>query len=172
MYIILNIILTLEGGKTGSDHTPCPIADPGSMLSTIRHRVKLGLHHPLQKPNVPRPSLELSPVVDVIHSDGSAASGSYPPGAGAASGGSESSFNAQKGAVSFMQRIRTLTPSQQAADPEGPATPQQSQQRVPGERGSGPQGSEVYGPAQVVDRLVPCYRRQAFLKLTYIDICL
>ena len=112
---------------------PCPIAEPGSMLTTIRHRVKLGLH-PLQKPSISRPSLEASPVVDIIHSDGSAASGSYPPGAGAA-GGSESSFNAQKGAVSFMQRIRTLAPSQQAADPpEGPATPLPQQHRVPGEQ--------------------------------------
>ena len=124
------------------------------MLTTIRHRVKLGLHHPLQKPNVSRPSFELSPVVDVIHSDGSAASGSYPPGADAASGGSESSFNAQKGAVSFMQRIRTLTPSQQAADPpEGPAPPPQQQQRVPGEQG------RFMG----LPRVVACYCHQAFL---------
>ena len=69
--------------------------------------------------------------MDGIRSDGSAASSSYPPGGGG--GGSESSFNAQKGAVSFMQRIRTLAPSQQADPPEAPATPQQ-QQRVPGER--------------------------------------
>ena len=103
------------------------------MLSSIRHRVKLGMH-PLPKPTLglSRPSLEPSPTVDgIIHSDGSAASSSYPPGGGG--GGSESSFNAQKGAVSFMQRIRTLAPSQQADPPEAPATSQQ-QQRVPGER--------------------------------------
>ena len=102
------------------------------MLSSIRHRVKLGMH-PLPKPTpgLSRPSLEPSPTMDGIRSDGSAASSSYPPGGGG--GGSESSFNAQKGMVSFMQRIRTLAPSQQADPPEAPATPQQ-QQRVPGER--------------------------------------
>ena len=100
------------------------------MLSSIRQRVTSGLQHqpPKAPPSFgPRPSIDLSQtVLGRTESGDSAASlpGTSPP--------SEGPLTAQKGAASFMHRMRTLpllAPSQSELQEASSA----QQQRVSGE---------------------------------------